>query len=232
MPDDVLKVPAAPAAARARMKRVYDKLDAAYPDARCDLDFDTPFQLLCATILSAQCLDATVNRATPALFAAYPDPPSMADATPELIEPLVKTCGFFRNKARSLHGAATGIMDRFGGEVPRTMAELLTLPGVARKTANVVLGNAFQDPRGVTVDTHVGRISKRLGLTDADAKNALRIERDLAALLPRSRWTQVSHLMIWHGRAVCRSQNPRCETCLLRRSCPKIGVDPQRTPTA
>ena len=214
-----------PANQRARARRIFHKLNAEYPDARCDLNYETPFQLLIATILSAQCLDATVNKATVGLFAAYPDAAAMAAATPQQIEPLVKTCGFFRNKAKSIHGAATAIVEAHGGEVPRTMAELLTLPGVARKTANVVLGNAFNINHGVTVDTHVGRISRRLALTDAAAKNAQAVERDLAGLFPRDTWCHLSHLMIWHGRAICRGQNPKCSDCLLKRTCPKVGVD-------
>ena len=211
---------------RARARRIYAKLKATYPDARCDLTHDSPFQLLAATILSAQCLDATVNRATPALFARFPDAAAMAAAEPEEVEPYVKSCGFYRNKAKSLVGAARVIVSDFGGEVPDRMEDLLRVPGAARKTANVVMGNAFDKPVGVTVDTHVGRISVRLGFVEAHPKNAVAIERDLAGLLPRKEWTHFSHVMIWHGRAVCRSQNPRCGQCVVKRSCPKVGVEP------
>ena len=225
MPDHGLKPTPRTPAERARARRVYAKLKAAYPDARCDLTHESPFQLLAATILSAQCLDATVNRATPALFARFPDPAAMAAAEPEEVEPYVKSCGFYRNKARSLVGAARVIVSDFGGEVPDSMEGLLRVPGAARKTANVVMGNAFDKPVGVTVDTHVGRISVRLGFVDADPKNAVAIERQLAGLLPRKDWTHFSHVLIWHGRAVCRSQNPRCAACVVKRSCPKVGVD-------
>ena len=226
MPDHGLKATKQSANDRARARRVYAKLKAAYPDARCDLTHGSPFQLLCATILSAQCLDATVNKATPALFARFPDPPAMAAVEPGDVEPYVKSCGFFRNKAKSLVHAARVIETEFGGEVPDRMEDLLRVPGAARKTANVVMGNAFDHPVGVTVDTHVGRISVRLGLTAAEPKNAIAIERDLAGLLPRKEWTHFSHVLIWHGRAVCRSQNPRCGECVVRRSCPRVGVDP------
>lgn len=209
-----------PDAAKARARRIYAKLKAAYPDARCDLTHDSPFQLLVATILSAQCLDTTVNRATPALFERFPDAEAMARVEPEDVEPLVKSCGFYRNKAKNLVAAARVIVNEFGGQVPDEIEDLVRVPGAARKTANVVMGNAFQKPVGVTVDTHVGRISSRLGFTEADPKNAVAIERDLAGLLPRKEWTHFSHVLIWHGRALCRSQKPRCAECMVRRSCP------------
>ena len=209
---------------RARARRIFDKLNAAYPDAKCDLNFETPFQLLVATILSAQCLDATVNKATRGLFADYPDAASMAGASIADIEAHVKSCGFYRNKAKNILATAEMIVSELGGDVPDDMERLLSLPGVARKTGNVVLGNAFDINHGVTVDTHVGRISHRLGFTDADPKNAVAVEKDLAGLFPRKTWCHLSHLMIWHGRAICRSQNPRCGDCLLKRSCPKVGV--------
>ncbi|MEM6459695.1 MAG: endonuclease III [Planctomycetota bacterium] len=209
---------------RARARRLYAKLDELYPDARCDLNYDSPFQLLVATILSAQCLDATVNRATPELFRQYPNPESMAAAPLEHLEKLVKTCGFYRNKAKNLKAAATAIVEDFGGEVPRTIEELIRLPGAARKTANVVLGNAFGLNHGMVVDTHIGRLSSRLGFTQHHPKNAVMIERDLMATFPRGTWTQLAHLFIAHGRAVCKSQNPRCDGCPLRRRCPRVGV--------
>ncbi|BAM04601.1 endonuclease III [Phycisphaera mikurensis] len=224
MADRGLRATAQPAKDRARARRLYAKLRAAYPDARCDLLHDSPFQLLVATILSAQCTDAAVNRATPALFARFPDPAAMAAAEPTDVEPFVKTCGFFRAKARNLVAAARVVEKEFGGRVPETMDGLLRVPGAARKTANVVLGNAFGKPAGVTVDTHVGRISVRLGLVEADPKNAIAIERDLAGLLPKKDWTHFSHVLIWHGRATCRAQKPRCGDCVVRRSCPRIGL--------
>lgn len=210
---------------KARARRLYAKLDALYPDAHCALHYETPFQLLVATILSAQCLDDTVNKATPALFAKYPDPRKMASAKVGEIEKLVKTCGFYRNKAKNLHATANRLVDEFEGKVPRTIEELITLPGAARKTANVVLGNAFGINEGMVVDTHIGRLSVRLGFTEADSKNAVRIEKDLMALFPRKTWTQLAHLLIAHGRAVCPSQRPRCSACPLKRSCPQIGVE-------
>jgi len=213
-------------AERRRASRIYAKLAERYPGARCALRHDGPWQLLVATILSAQCTDAHVNKVTPRLFAAWPTPRAAAEAGPEGIEPYVKTCGFFRNKAKSIHGAARVIMAEHGGEVPRTMDELLALPGVARKTANVVLGNAFDTHEGVVVDTHVGRLAVRLGFTEHPEKNAVKIERDLMARFPRSKWTPLSHLLIEHGRRVCKARGPKCGECVLRRSCPKIGVEP------
>ncbi|MEM7624514.1 MAG: endonuclease III [Planctomycetota bacterium] len=209
---------------RARAKRLYAKLDALYPDAECALHFDTPFQLLVATILSAQCTDEAVNKATPALFKKYPGPKEMADAKIADLEKLVKTCGFYRNKAKNIKAAATAIMQDFGGEVPKTIADLITLPGAARKTANVVLGNAFGINEGMVVDTHIGRLSVRLGFTEHDSKNAVKIEQDLMALFPRDTWTQLAHLFIAHGRAVCKAQRPACDTCPIKRSCPQLTV--------
>ncbi len=210
---------------KARARRLLKKLEGMYPDAHCALNHRNAFELLVATILSAQCTDETVNKATPALFKAYPTPEKMARAKVADLETLVKTCGFYRNKAKNIHATAVMIVEDFGGDVPRTMDELLSLPGVARKTANVVLGNAFNINEGVVVDTHVGRLSVRLGLTEADPKNAVAIERDLMALLPREAWTQWSHLLIWHGRAVCKARKPACDACGLRRSCPRVDVE-------
>ena len=212
------------AADRARARRIYQKLEELYPDARCALEYGSPFQLLVATILSAQCLDATVNKATPALFAKYPTARVMADADLADIEKLVKTCGFYRNKAKNIRAAAIAIVEDFGGELPQTIEQLTQLPGAARKTANVVLGNAFHINEGMVVDTHIGRLSVRLGFTDHDSKNAVKIERDLMALFPRDSWTQLAHLLIAHGRAICKSQRPACDRCALARACPKIGV--------
>ena len=214
-----------PANERARARRLYAKLDALYPDAHCALNYETPFQLLIATILSAQCTDEAVNKATPALFAAYPDPAAMAQADVADLERLVKTCGFYRTKAKNLLATAQLLMEDFGGEVPRTIAEIIRLPGAARKTANVVLGNAYGINEGMVVDTHIGRLSVRLGFTDQiDTKNAKKIEPDLMARFPRASWTQLAHLFIAHGRAVCKAQRPKCDTCPIKRSCPQNGV--------
>lgn len=180
-----------------------------HPDAHCELTHSSPHELLIATILSAQCTDAAVNRATPALFERFPTPRDYAEATPEEIEPFVRTLGFFRSKARALHESMRDIVERHGGEVPRTMDELLKLRGVARKTANVVLGNAFGINVGVVVDTHVQRLSKRFGLVPEDATVA-QIERRLMALFPRESWTDLSHLLIFHGRRVCKARGGSC----------------------
>jgi endonuclease-3 len=178
----------------------------------------TPFQLLVATILSAQCTDKAVNKVTPALFAAYPDAATLAQATVPEIEGLIRTIGLFRGKARNIHATARILVQRWHGEVPRTLAELVTLPGVARKTANVVLGVAFGKAEGVVVDTHVHRLSRRLGLTKED--DPKRIERDLMALFPKEDWIDVGHLLIWHGRRVCPARKPLCDRCVLRDRCP------------
>ena len=203
-----LKVPRKTAAQIKRTRRILDHLYAHYPDAHCELDFTNPHELLIATILSAQATDVGVNKATPALFKAFPTPADYARATPEQIQPFVKTLGFFRQKAKSVHGAMKMIVERFGGNVPDTMEDLLELPGVARKTANVVLGNAFHKDEGVVVDTHVIRLAKRLGLSKhSDPK---KIELDLMALCPREHWTMLSHLLIWHGRRSCRARGSGC----------------------
>ncbi|MCC5830331.1 MAG: endonuclease III [Phycisphaeraceae bacterium] len=217
-------LPAVPdAELRRRAKRIVGVLRRLYPDAHCELDHINPFQLLVATILSAQCTDKRVNMVTPALFARFPDARAMADADVREIEELVKTTGFFRNKARNIQGASQRIVEAFGGEVPQTMEELLTLPGVARKTANVVLGTAFKAPEGVVVDTHVQRLSRRMGLTERS--DPVKIERDLMALFPRSQWDELSHLMIWHGRRCCDARKPDCDRCDLKdKLCPRVGV--------
>jgi len=210
-------------AVKRRARRVYRKLNQLYPDAHCALDHDGPFQLLVATILSAQCTDVRVNLVTPPLFRAYPTPKKMAEAKIGDMEALVKTTGFFRNKAKSIKGAALAIVRDHGGAVPDTMEELLKLPGVARKTANVVLGNAFGKNVGVVVDTHVGRLSVRLGWTrQTDPK---KVERDLMAVFPKKDWTMLSHLLIYHGRGPCKARNPGCDGCGLFRSCPRVGVE-------
>ena len=198
------------------------RLLAAYPDAHCELEFATPLQLLVATVLSAQCTDKRVNLVTPALFARYRDAASLSRATLPDLEDLVKSTGFFRNKAKSLLGIARALVERHGGEVPRTLDELVRLPGVGRKTANVVLGNAFGANEGIVVDTHVARVSARLGLTREE--DPVKIEQALIPLFPRDSWTMLSHLMIWHGRRVCDARKPRCADCTLRDVCPTAAT--------
>jgi endonuclease-3 len=210
------------AARQQRVLEILKRLHAEYPDARCSLDFRNPFQLLVATILSAQCTDERVNQVTPALFKRYPKPADLADARPEELEELIKSTGFFRNKTRSLLGMSNGLVERHGGKVPGEMDELVELPGVGRKTANVVLGNAFGKAEGVVVDTHVSRLSQRLGLTQHT--DAVKIELDLMELIPRDEWTIISHLFIDHGRAVCKAPTPRCEACVLNDICPSSRV--------
>jgi endonuclease-3 len=206
---------------RARARRLVRALARLYPDARCSLDFASPLQLLVATILSAQCTDARVNAVTPALFARYPDATAFADANPAELEALIQTTGFFRNKARHLIDCCRQLVANHGGQVPATMEELVPLPGVGRKTANVVLGNAFATP-GLPVDTHVGRLSQRLGLTEHT--NPEHIERDLMTLLPPREWTSFGHRMIYHGRQVCHARKPLCASCALAELCPRVGV--------
>ena len=193
---------------RERALALLDALRGRYPDARCELDWTKPHELLMATILSAQCTDVAVNRATPGLFAAYPTLPDLAKAAPAEIEPHIRSIGLFRAKARAIHETARILCERFGGEVPRTMEELLLLRGVARKTANVVLGNCFGINVGVVVDTHVARLSARLGLSRGRTPAA--IERDLMALFPREEWCLLSHLLIFHGRRACRARGGSC----------------------
>lgn len=205
-----------------RARRIYDKLEELYPDAKCALLHSDPWELLVATILSAQCTDARVNMVTPALFKRFPTVQAMADAKVRDIEELVKSTGFFRNKAKNIHASANVIVEKHSGQVPDTMEQLLELPGVARKTANVVLGNAFGKNVGVVVDTHIQRLSQRLGFTSH--KDPKKIEQDLMTLFPRATWTDLSHLIIHHGRAICSARKPLCDQCPLARSCPKIGV--------
>ena len=205
-------------AAKRRAAELYDALAARYPDARCELDFASPHELLVATILSAQSTDVGVNKATPSLFKAFPTPAALAAAGAAGIEPHIRSLNFFRNKSRAIAESMQAIVERFGGEVPRTMDELLTLRGVARKTANVVLGNAFGLAEGVVVDTHVGRLSKRFGLTRHD--DPAKVERDLMALFPRDAWTMLSHLLIFHGRRVCKARGALCDQDeICRRFC-------------
>lgn len=208
----------------ARAGRIVAGLAAAYPAADCSLDFESPFQLLVATILSAQCTDKRVNLVTPGLFRRWPTPAALAAAKPRDLEAMIRTTGFFRAKARSILGCARALVERHGGEVPRTMDDLVRLPGVGRKTANVVLGSAFGIASGVVVDTHVGRISRRLGLTRA--ADAVRAERDLVRVLPPDHWIAFSHRLIEHGRGVCSARRPVCESCPLADLCPRVGVKP------
>ena len=207
---------------KARATLVYDRLAAAYPDAHCALDFTTPFQLLIATILSAQCTDKRVNMVTPALFKRYPTPAALADANPEELEELIKSTGFFRYKTKSLIGMATAVATGHAGIIPNEMDSLVKLPGVGRKTANVILGNAYDKNEGVVVDTHVGRVSQRLALTKQT--DPVKIEQDLMQLFPRERWTMLSHLLIEHGRQICDARRPKCEACVLNDVCPSSLV--------
>jgi len=197
---------------------LYDRLLALYPDAHCELDFGTPFELLVATILSAQCTDKRVNMVTPVLFARYSTVEALARARQEDVEEIIKSTGFFRNKAKSIIGMANAVVDRHAGEVPSTLAELVTLPGVGRKTANVILGNAFDINEGVVVDTHVGRLAMRLGLTRQT--DPVKVEQEMMGLFPRDRWTMLAHLLIFHGRRVCDAKVPRCGECTLADVCP------------
>jgi len=201
---------------------VYDQLLTLYPDAHCELDFATPFQLLVATILSAQCTDKRVNMVTPVLFSRYPTVESLARAKQEDVEEIIKSTGFFRNKAKSIIAMAGALVDRHGGGVPSTLAELVTLPGVGRKTANVILGNAFAVNEGVVVDTHVGRLAGRLGLTRET--DPVKVEQELMKLFPQDRWTMLAHLMIFHGSRVCDAKKPRCGECALAAICPSAGI--------
>jgi endonuclease-3 len=205
-------------ALRRRALRILALLKKEYPDAHCALDYRTPFELIVATILSAQCTDVRVNLVTPAFFARYPTPRALAEADQGEVEDLIRSTGFFRNKTRSLIGMARALVDQHHGEVPRGMETLRALPGVGRKTANVVLGNAYGINDGVTVDTHVARLSERLKLTGQ--KTPEKIERALMELIPRADWTLVSHLLIWHGRRICIARRPRCCECAIAKLCP------------
>ncbi len=200
-----------------RIAIILDHLGQAYPGANCALMHSNAWELLVATILSAQCTDARVNMVTPALFRAFPTPAAMAQAQLPVLEDLIRTTGFFRNKAKSISGAAKAVVERFGGKVPRTMEELLTLPGVARKTGNVVLGVAYGIADGVVVDTHVLRLSRRLELT-ANTE-PVKVELDLQKIIPKDHWIAFSHELILHGRAVCIARKPRCVDCTIEREC-------------
>jgi endonuclease-3 len=205
-----------------RVLEILALLKLEYPDAHCELDYRTPYELLVATILSAQCTDVRVNLVTPGFFCRYPTAALLARAGRGEVEELIRSTGFFRNKAKSLIGMAQALVQRHGGEVPREMEALRVLPGVGRKTANVVLGNAFGINEGVTVDTHVARLAGLLKLTRQ--KTPEKIERDLMALLPREDWTLFSHLLIWHGRRVCIARRPRCAECVVSRLCPSAKL--------
>ncbi len=210
-------------ARRRRVRKILRQLDRDYPGAECALRHSSAWELLAATILSAQCTDTRVNKVTPELFAAYPTVADIAEAPVESIEELIRTTGFFRNKAKSLKGAAQRIVNVYRGKVPSRMDHLLTLPGVARKTANVVTGTWFGRSTGVVVDTHVQRLSRRLGLTTE--QNPVKIEKGLMGLLPRTRWVPFSHQIIHHGRQVCRARKPACEACGLAAFCPSAGQE-------
>ena len=205
-------------ALKQRSLDIFNLLTEIYPDATCSLDYETPVQLLVATILSAQCTDERVNKVTPALFARFPDAVAIAECDRDELETLIKSTGFYRNKAKNIQRACQMIVNNFGGKVPDEMEQLLKLPGVARKTANVVSAHAFGNIQGVTVDTHVKRLSNRWKLTKSD--NPIQIERDLMALLPQPEWENYSIRTIFHGRAVCKARKPACETCQFTHLCP------------
>jgi endonuclease-3 len=211
-----------------RVRKIIRRLKRDYPDAKCSLNHSNPFELLIATILSAQCTDERVNIVTADLFRKYQKPEDYLAVPPRELEKDIRTTGFFRNKTKSIQGTARVLKENFGGQVPATIKELLELPGVARKTANVVLGNAFNVKSGIVVDTHVTRLSRRLGLTNE--KNAEKIERDLIEIVPKRDWVIFSHLLIFHGRKICRARNPACDNCSVEKFCPssflKTGVPP------
>ena len=203
---------------RKRVERIIAGLRALYPDARCTLDFQSPFQLLVATILAAQCTDERVNMVTPKLFATFPTPQAFADADLAVLEQALKQINFYHNKAKNIREMARLLVERYHGQVPSTMAELIALPGVARKTANVVLSNAFGQIEGYIVDTHNIRLAGRLGLTTNE--DPAKVERDLMAIVPRADWLEFSHLLIYHGRAICQARKPLCGECAIASDCP------------
>jgi len=209
-----------------RARKVLTGLRKIYPEAECALRHGDALQLLVATILSAQSTDVTVNKVTPVLFQRFPTARDLAEAPPAEIERIIHSTGFFRQKTRSIQGACRKIVEEFEGEVPDTLEQLVTLPGVARKTANVVLGTAFGKNEGIVVDTHVGRLATRLGLTwkSKDGKDAVKIERDLIELFPQDEWTFLGHALIWHGRRVCFARKPNCPGCKLAKHCPSAGM--------
>ncbi len=220
MDDSTITAPPKLPPARERVVPINDRLGPLYPEFE-GLDHDGPLQLLIAVILSAQCTDARVNKLTPALFARFNTAAAFAGCDIKELEQLIKKSGFYKNKAKNIKACCTELVTRFGGAVPAQLDDLVTLPGVGRKTANVVLGHAFETP-GITVDTHVGRLARRLGLTRH--RNPVKVELALAEIVPEPEWTHFSHRLIMHGRKVCRSRKPRCESCAVADLCPKIGV--------
>ncbi|KUP96471.1 endonuclease III [Thermobifida cellulosilytica TB100] len=212
-----------------RSRRINRELAQMYPDAHCELDFTTPLELLVATILSAQCTDRRVNQVTPVLFARYRSAADYAEADPEELEGIIRSTGFYRSKARNIIGLGRKLCDEHGGEVPRRLEDLVKLPGVGRKTANVVLGNAFGIP-GLTVDTHFGRLVRRFGMTRET--DPVKVEHEIAALFPPKEWTMLSHRLIWHGRRVCHARRPACGACDVRHLCPSYGEGPIDEETA
>lgn len=207
---------------KVRMSAILRVFKKTYPDAECSLTFSSPFQLLMATILSAQCTDERVNKVTPVLFKKFPTPEAMAKAKPKELEEIIRSTGFFVNKAKSILEASKSIVEKHGGKLPQTLDELTALRGVGRKTANVVLGNAFGIP-GLVVDTHVGRLSRRMGFTKEE--DPVKVEFAMMETVPQKDWTLYSHLLIYHGRARCMARNPDCENCEIRSLCPKVGVE-------
>jgi endonuclease-3 len=201
---------------------VYKKLKKAYPDAHCALHHRNAFELAVATILSAQCTDVRVNQVTPALFKKYPNAEKLAAADQADVEELIRSTGFFRNKAKSLIGLAQGLVEDFDGQIPAEMDQLIKLPGIGRKTANVILGNAFGKSEGVVVDTHIKRLSQRLGFTKQETPE--KIEADLMKLIPQKEWTQFAHVIIFHGRQVCNARKPKCDECVVAKQCPSAQV--------
>jgi endonuclease III len=224
-----VKTPESHVALVRRARKMYRVLVETYPEVRTELDFQNPFQLLVATVLSAQTTDKRVNMTTPLLFAKYPTADDLAAANPADVEEILKPTGFFRAKTKSVLGLSAALRDRFGGEVPRTLEEMVTLPGVGRKTANVVLGNAYGIP-GITVDTHFGRLSRRFGWTKSD--DPVKVEADVGALFPPSDWVNLSHRLIWHGRRVCHARKPACGACVVADWCPSFGLGPTDAATA
>jgi endonuclease-3 len=212
-----------PLARTRRARRINRELAELYPDAHCELDFTSPLELSVATILSAQCTDKRVNEVTPALFRRYRSAADYADADVAELEDMIRSTGFFRNKTKSIIGLGRALVERYDGEVPDTLTELVSLPGFGRKTANVVLGNAFGVP-GLTIDTHFGRLARRWAWTANT--DPVKVEQDVAALIPASEWTILSHRVIWHGRRVCHSRKPACGACALARLCPSYGEGP------
>ena len=201
-----------------RAKKILAILEVSYPDARVTLDFKNPFQLLISTILAAQCTDERVNQVTKGLFKRYRTPKDFAEANPAELEEAIRSTGFYRNKARSIIGCCKRLVEAYGGQVPRTMDDLISLPGVWRKTANIVLGNAFGIADGIAVDTHVTRVANRLSLADSDKQDE--IEQQLCRVVPKEKWTLVTHLLIFHGRTICKANKPECPRCQVRQLCP------------